>query len=199
MLSAIYLLAQNIAAAANSMTVVAKNEVLKHVKRVGRRMLQPGVIGISVLPGIPSVFRTRYPDKYEESFGSTNPVAHPFGLALVMYAQSIKMRVCDSSMSSQVLPMNSPCTRWATQNMMLQFANMMMRQNHRPGDRNDNDASASVRGAPKASPRALEDQAMQGAPRKVLRKFLLRMQLMGARSQLLPRMQLLGVRRSSLV
>ena len=59
MVTAIYLLVQNIAAAANALSPHDKNQVLKHVKKMGRRMLTAGDIVIAVLPGMPEEFRKR--------------------------------------------------------------------------------------------------------------------------------------------
>ena len=131
MVSAIYLLVQNDATTANAMTMAAKNEVLKHVKRVGRRMLQAGVVEIPTLPTSPSEFRNKYLAKYEEVFGSASPVAHPFGIGLEMFAQSIKMRICDSHVGSAALPLSSSGSSSSNslqQNMCSQLATMMMKQ-----------------------------------------------------------------------
>ena len=96
MVTAVYLLVQNTATAANTMTASAKNLVLKHVKRMGRRMVQAGVVEAPSLPDYPAELRNQYPDKYNMVFSLANPIAHPFGMALAIYAHNIKMMICDS-------------------------------------------------------------------------------------------------------
>ena len=131
LMTAIYLLVQNTDAAANALAPSEKNMVLKHVKSKGRRMLQAGVVEIPTLPDNPEVFRAAHADIYDMVFGSAHPVAHPFGVALRMYAPTIDMRCapCNQLLGKQMgmVPMGQ-CSNQMGQNMAAQFAQMMMSQ-----------------------------------------------------------------------
>jgi hypothetical protein len=125
LLTALYILVQNSPTAAQAMSAASKNEVLKHVKRSGRRLLQAGVVEISRLSDSPAEFRILRPAKYEDIFSSAQSVPHPFGLGCGMFAESIKMRITSSLSPS--LP-SSSLSNQMQQNMCTQFMQMMMGQ-----------------------------------------------------------------------
>lgn len=103
-IAAVYLLVQNEPEAITAMTPAAKHEVLKHVKRAGRRFLTPGMVDVPVLPASPQEYRRLYPSQFQSVFGTMQPSGQPFGMALAMIAGSICMRVSGAPMNAPVLP-----------------------------------------------------------------------------------------------
>ena len=103
---------------------------------------------------------------YVGAFGSSHPVAHPFGICLGMFAQDIKMRRGEDA-PGPVMPMSSPSIRGVNENMMLQLANVMMGQlmNQATGATTRDlplRVFGGAPGAPQVSPLALEGPAMPG-------------------------------------
>ena len=99
--------------------------MLKHVKKLGRRLLSPGAVVVDILDDNPADFRKKHPEMYQAVFGEGKPASHPLGLHLNMFAQSIKMRVCPGSSSAQLVPAGIPAGMPAgmqgmdSQNMMM--------------------------------------------------------------------------------
>ena len=107
--------------------------VLKHVKSKGRRILQAGVVEIPTLHENPEEFRAAHADIYDMVFGSVHPVAHPFGLALSMYAPTIDMRCAPGNQllgkQMGMVPMGQcMASNQMGQNMAAQLAQMMLSQ-----------------------------------------------------------------------
>ena len=78
-LTAIYLCVTSGVDSAACMAPNAKVELLKHVKRSGRRMFAPGVVGVGILPQSPANYEAAFPEKYNAVFGNEPPAANPFG------------------------------------------------------------------------------------------------------------------------
>lgn len=124
-IAAIYLLVQNKTEVITSMNPGAKHEVLKHVKRAGRRFLMPGTVDVPVLPDSPQEYRRLYPSQFRSVFGTMQPSGQPFGMALGMVAGSICMRVSGAAMNGTVLPCARGQGDVASQTM--QYQQMMMK------------------------------------------------------------------------
>ena len=124
-IAAVYLLVQNEPEVITAMTPAAKHEVLKHVKRAGRRFLAPGTVDVPVLPDSPQEYRRLYPSQFRCVFGTMQPSGQPFGMALGMVAGSISMRVSGAAMNTAVLPCARGESDVASQTMQCQ--QMMMK------------------------------------------------------------------------
>ena len=124
-IAAVYLLVQNEPEVITAMTPTAKHEVLKHVKRAGRRLLAPGTVDIPVLPDSPQEYSRLYPSQFKSVYGTMQPIGQPFGMALGMVAGSICMRVSGSAMTAPVLPCARGQDEVASQTMQCQ--QMMMK------------------------------------------------------------------------
>ena len=81
-----------------AMTPLAKNETLRHVKRVFRaRCSKASPQTITALPESPSTLLEERPDLYNAWLGDDMPIPCPYGTDVESLACTVKMRICSGS------------------------------------------------------------------------------------------------------